>query len=357
VTLPLVELDGSPFERGLQHGVALRDQIAHNVAMYYDRFAREGHLSADEVRRRAARFVPLLENYSDYFAAVRGVAEASQRELIDVVMLNVRYELLYYQYSILGVGAPDGCTSFALLPSATRSQHLLVGENWDWIPAVQGAVVRTPETLCFTEAGIFAGKFGLNATGIGLVVNGLLSTADDWSQPVMPFHVRCHEILHSPTLEGAAAVVTRTRRACSTNFVLGHAPDRALDIEAAPATACTLGPTHGVLAHTNHFLEPDHLGVDEPPSERRPHSLTRLARMRQLLEAGRPLEVEDVQRCLRDHDNFPDSVCRHVHSDDPPEETCVTRVSVVMDLNARALWLSDGPPCENAYDAFTLYST
>ncbi|HEY2593644.1 MAG TPA: C45 family peptidase, partial [Chloroflexota bacterium] len=195
MSLPVVELNGAPFDRGWQHGDALRAEIAHNLAVYYDRFQREGQLDADEVRRRAGRFLPLLETYPEYFDTLRGVAEATGEELVDVVMLNVRYELLYFQYSVLPVGGPDGCTAFALLPEATSNGHLLLGENWDWIPEVRGAVLRTPETLSFTEAGIVGGKIGLNAAGIGLTVNGLLSTEDDWSQPVAPFHVRCFNIL------------------------------------------------------------------------------------------------------------------------------------------------------------------
>jgi isopenicillin-N N-acyltransferase-like protein len=354
VSLPLVELAGGPFDQGTQHGAALGDQIAHNVAVYYDRFQREGHLDAEEVRRRAAQLQAVLQTFPAYFDAVRGIANGARQDLIDVVMLNVRYELLYFQYSVLPVGGPDGCTSFALLPEATSNGHLLIGENWDWIPDVRGAVLRTDRTLSFTEAGIVGGKIGLNAAGLGLTVNGLLSTDDDWSREVAPFHVRCHEILQSPSLEAAARVITAERRACSTNFILAQVPDRALDIEAAPSTSCSFGPRQSTLTHTNHFLEPDHLGVDEPASERRPHSYTRLERMRQLVSAGRPLSVEDVQTRLRDHDNFPDSVCRHEHPDDPPEEACVTVVSAVMDLDERTLWLSNGPPCENSYERYEL---
>ena len=40
------------------------------------------------------------------------------------------------------------------------------------------------------------------------------------------------------SLEAAARVVTSVRRACSTNFLLAHVPDRAVDIEAAPGTTC-----------------------------------------------------------------------------------------------------------------------
>jgi isopenicillin-N N-acyltransferase-like protein len=357
VTLALVELVGEPFDQGRQHGAALRDQIAHNLAVYYERFRREAHLEAAEVRRRAAHYAPLLEGYADYFATLRGVADSSGQDLLDMVMLNVRYELLYYQYSVLPVGSPDGCTSFAALPAATDG-HLLMGENWDWIPDIEGALLHTREpgldTLSFTEAGIVGGKIGLNSAGLGLAINGLLSTSDDWSRLVKPFHVRCYEILRQTNLEAAAAIVSESQRACSANFVLAQAPDRAVDIEAAPDTTCALGPRRGALAHSNHFLEPVHLGVDEPASERRPHTYTRMERMRSLLDTYRPLSVKSLQVCLRDHDNHPDSVCRHEHPDDPPEEACVTVISAIMDLEDRSLWISDGPPCERPYTQFNL---
>jgi len=358
VTLPVVKLEGTPYEQGRQHGVALRDEITHNLAVYYERLLTEGHLEADEVRWRTAHYLPLLESFPAYFEAVRGVADASHEELIDLVMLNVRYELLYYQYSILPVGSPDGCTSFATLPSATTNGHLLIGEDWDWIPDVQGALLHTREsefeTLSFTEAGIVGGKIGLNSAGLGLAINGLLSTTDDWSRLHTPFHVRCYEILRQTSLEAAAAIVTTTPRACSSNFVLAQMPDRAVNIEASPDTTCSFGAQRGSVTHTNHFVDPTHLGVEEPKSERRPHSYTRLARMRTLLDQRRPLSVGEVQSCLRDHDNYPDSVCRHEHPDDPPEEACVTVVSAVMDLNDHTLWLSDGPPCEHPYERFAL---
>ena len=357
MTLPVVYLEGEPFEQGQQHGLALREQIAQNLDVYYDRFLREGQLDADEVRARTARLLPTLERQRDYFAAVRGVADGSGMELIDIAMLNLRYELLYYQYSVLPVGGPDGCTSFAALPSAAASGHLLIGENWDWIPEVQGAVLYTRgalETLSFTEAGIVGGKIGLNSAGVGLAINGLLTTSDDWARPVKPFHARCYEILRSASLEPALLAIEREPRACSANFVLAQAPDRVVNVEAAPDRVCATAPIEGVLAHTNHFEDPLSLRVTEPRSERRPHSYTRLARMRELLDARRPLSVADIQSCLRDHDNYPDSVCRHEHPDDPPEEACTTVVSAVMDLHERTLWLAQGPPCVHVYTAHAL---
>lgn len=361
MTLPVVHVDGEPFDQGRQHGVALGEQIAHNLDVYFDRFWREGQLKPGEARSRAERFLPLLEGHP-YADALRGLAEGAEQELIDVLVLNMRYELLYYQYSVLPVGEPDGCTSFGVLPEAAANGHLLLGENWDWIPEVLGAVLHTREpdgleTLSFTEAGIVGGKIGLNSAGLGLAINGLLSTADDWSRLVTPFHVRCYEILRQRTLAAAQEVVLSGSRACSANFVLAQVPDQVVDIEAAPDSVCAIGPRRGAVVHTNHFLDPAALGVSEPRSERRPHSYTRLSRMRELLDTRSPVAIGDLESSLRDHDNYPDSICRHANTDDPPEEWCVTVTSAIMDLDERSLRLTDGPPCEHLYEAYSIPHT
>jgi len=358
VSLPVVRLAGDPFDQGRQHGVALRQQIGHNLEVYYDRFQREGQLAPEEARARAARYQRLLDG-TPYFAALQGMAAGSGHSLIDLLVLNLRYELLYYQYGVCGVGGPDGCTSFAVLPHASANGHLLLGQNWDWIPRVRGAVLHTLEpngleTLGFTEAGIVGTKIGLNSVGLGLTINGLLSSADDWSRLELPFHVRCYEILRRRSLREAADLIAAGKRACSANFLLAQTPDQAVDIESAPDSVRELAPEVGTLVHTNHFFEPGKLGITEPVSERRPHTYWRQTRMRAMLGARTLISVGDLEGALRDHADYPDGICRHENPEDPPEEWCITVTSAIMDLNDLSVRLSDGPPCEHAYEHFGL---
>jgi isopenicillin-N N-acyltransferase-like protein len=290
------------------------------------------------------------------------MAAGSGHDLLDLLVLNVRYELLYYQYGVCGISGADGCTSFAVLPEASANGHLLLGQNWDWIPEVHGAVLHTREldgfeTLSFTEAGIVGGKIGLNSAGLGLAINGLLSTADDWSRLVTPFHVRCYEILRRRSLAEAVDVVVRERRACSANFLIAQSPNLAVDLEAAPDTVRELGPERSTLVHTNHFLEPEKLGVVEPEVERRPHTYWRQNRMRELLDARSPVAIGDLEVVLRDHDNYPDGICRHENDADPPEEWCITVTSVIMDLDELSLRLTDGQPCEHLYEGVSIPHT
>lgn len=365
MTFPVVHLTGSAYEQGVQHGQALRQRIAHNLGVYFERFERETLLPRPEVLERARRYAAAIrEQNGDYFDGMRGVAEGAGVAIDDIAALQVRYEILYYQFGKNAMTAAepsvDGCTAFAILPEASANGHLLVGQNWDWIPQVQGAVLHTTdpdgfETLAFTEAGIVGGKIGFNSAGIALAINGMTSTDDDWSRLARPFHVRCYEILRSRDFDAAVSVVTGEARACSTNFLIAQTPGKVVDIEAAPNKMRLLGCENGCLVHTNNFTAPEEIGVTETPNEKRPFSIGRRSRMGDLLAALKKIGIADLEKDLKDHMRYPYGICRHAAVGlEAPEHHYITVTSVIMDVDAKTLRITDGVPCENAYQTVRL---
>jgi isopenicillin-N N-acyltransferase-like protein len=357
---------------GLTHGKLLKDRIAHNLSTYFDRFQREIHLGRSAVRDVAARFAELAKATEPaYFAGMEGVAAGSGFELIDIAAINARYEILYYQFGRLAMAqglaeseeppeaTTDGCTAFAALPQITANGHLLVGQNWDWIPEVRGAVLHTTEpdglqTLAYTECGIVGAKIGFNSDGVSLCINGMTTVDDDWARSVTPFHVRCYKILRSRTLEDAVNVLAGEPRACAGNFLIAQTPDRVADVEAAPDKINVLTCDGGCLTHANHFVAPQDLGIVEAPSERRVYSRRRQNRLRELLTQRVPLTVEGIESALRDTRDDPFGICRHRDHAVGPEEHYVTVTSVVMDLTAKVLHLTDGPPDESPFQTVTM---
>ena len=347
--LPLFSLSGSAFAQGVLHGQVLRHEIRHNLSLYFRRFTLEIGLPEGEVLRRAALYLGALETlHPEYLAGMRGIAQGSGVSLAEVAALNVRYEILYDGFG--RTGRVDGCTSFALTPEKTGGP-LLLGQNWDWIPEVKGALIATQtegmRVLGFTEAGIFGPKLGLNSAGLGLVINGLTSAEDDPSRLGIPFHARCYDILRSHTLDAAEAAARAEPQGCSANFLLAQTPEGVRDLEVAPHTVHTLYPEDGALVHANHFSDPSVQGggLDRAGS---------VARQRRLSEqfSGRA-SLNDVQTSLRDT-RAPDAVCRHPDLDAPDFERYATVVSAVIDLSERVLYISDGPPDTAPYVRVTL---
>lgn len=381
MSLPVLRLSGSPYEMGLTHGKELRDRISHNLNVYFDRFEREIHLDRPAIHEVAVRFAELAKKASpDYHAGMQGVAEGSGFDFLDIAAINARYEILYYQFGRIAMGkglvewegpkdeaddialreaTPDGCTSFAVQPEITANGHFFVGQNWDWIPEVQGAVLHTIEpdglqTLAYTEAGIVGAKIGFNSEGVSLCINGMTTVEDDWARPVTPFHVRCYQVMRSHTLEDAVNVIAGEGRACAGNFLVAQSPYHVADVEAAPNVVNVLTCDDGCLTHANHFVDPNGLGIIEAPSERRVYSRRRQSRLRQLLTQSVPLTVEKIQDALRDTRDDPFGICRHRDTTVGPEEHYTTVTAVVMDLTDRILHLTDGPPDESPFQTVTM---
>jgi isopenicillin-N N-acyltransferase-like protein len=82
-------------------------------------------------------------------------------------------------------------------------------------------------------------------------------------------------------------------------------------------------------------------------------TLHRYARMERLLHeaaAAGPVTLEALRAFLRDHDEHPDSICRHASPALPEGERYQTVVSMIMDLHAGRVHAAAGAPCQSAYE-------
>ena len=156
------KFSGTTYEQGLAHGEALQESIAKNIDIYLNRFENEAGISKNELLENTGIYLNILREQSpEYVNGMNGIAESSNLNLLEIAMLNLRYELLYHALGkLLQSEAVDGCTSFAVLPAAAENNNLLMGQNWDWIPDVDCVLTTSIDNdglqrMAFTEAGIF----------------------------------------------------------------------------------------------------------------------------------------------------------------------------------------------------------
>ena len=234
-----------------------------------------------------------------------------------------------------------------------------MGQNWDWIPDVNCVLTTSMDVdglqrLSFTEAGIFAGKPGMNSEGIGLAVNGMYSTKDDWARLKKPFHLRCYEVLKSRSMDEALGSLTSSTRSCTANFIVGHSPARVVNVELAPDKLRLIDPYKGIISHANHFDDPSMLEVYEPPNPRRYLSEFRQKRMETLLYDQKPLDILGIQNILKDHENNPQSLCRHRDNTLQESQHTTTKTAMIMDLDEKKMWVTGGQPCKVEFEEFCL---
>ena len=236
---------------------------------------------------------------------------------------------------------------------------MLIGQNWDWLlHSAQTLVVlevrqdEGPDFVTVVEAGLLA-KTGMNASGLGLVTNALVTDADV-GEPGLPYHVLLRAVLDCTTVTDALEVLQAGPRSSSANYLIAQAGGAALDIEAAPGDFTRLYPVYpedGVLRHTNHFLAPRTAAPDTGPTDlalwAMPSSVVRLQRLR---SAATARTLDDFGDLLADHADYPHSICAHPDPAAHPCEQGATIASVLMDLTARRIWLAAGNPCQAPYE-------
>jgi isopenicillin-N N-acyltransferase-like protein len=359
---PRIRLAGPPYERGRQYGAQARSQVHLSVQAYQRVFAHYAGWDWPGVCRAAAAFgAPIAAFRPAYLDEMRGIADGAGLDLADVLAINVRTEVMFAAKARQAPLAarvrhwPAECSAFALVPAPAASQPAtFLGQNWDWLlHSAQTLVVLEvrqddgPDFVTVVEAGLLA-KTGLNAAGLGLVTNALVTDADTGT-PGLPYHVLLRAILDCATVTEALQVLQAGMRSSSANYLIGHASGAALDVEAAPGDFTRLYPQlpdQGLLLHTNHFLSPRLHPVDVSLWAM-PSSAVRLQRLR--AGAAGAAALDDFRALLADHADYPHSICSHPDPADHPLEQGATIASVLMDLTARRLWLAAGQPCQAPY--------
>jgi isopenicillin-N N-acyltransferase-like protein len=355
--IPVIELNqANSKQRGQAYGEAARPRIENILAVYREIFQRITGETWDETVDRGAPFILKAKAFApDLVEEIQGIAEGANRAFEDIFLLNARSEILFNPQVLA-----QECTTLAALPEVTKNGAMLLAQNWDWYKAVTNCQVilkigqreGKPSLVTFTEAGQLA-KIGMNAAGIGLVVNNLTS---DQPRTGVPWIFLTRRILESAHLAQALGYVLNTGRAHSINFLIGHAAGEAVNLETSPVEAHVLWPENGICAHTNHYLVPGKDFRDlKPLRDPNPSTYLRCRRaQRGLAELKGEIDVQGIQNILKDHMDKPFSVCTHQNPTVEPMRQIVTCLSIVMNLSRRQIHYTLGNPCRGEVETLEM---
>jgi isopenicillin-N N-acyltransferase-like protein len=360
VGLPLIELSGTPTERGRAYGEAARQQIEASIAYYVEAFAYASGLAWPDAVARARTWRPVVEAAApDLLAEMDGIAAGANVSPDDILALNARGEIVRSRDSSFTTLATDGCTSFALLPEATGDGHVYCGQNWDWRVGTRPSTVLVrivqppkPTIVMQVEAGQ-VGRHGANSAGVALNANGLdgrFDTAPGLIQPVMR-----RMILDSPTLKQALGVPYAVRQHIATNLLFTHRDGFAIDLETTPRGHAWGYPDDGVLVHANHYQYGIPPAIAESYRLSSPDSLYREPIVRRGMTAVRAAADsaavrKQVQATMSDHFGLPGAVCEHPDPDQPAIRRSMTMVSSLVDLTTGEYRVLSGNPCAGEYE-------
>lgn len=302
-TFPVVEVSGSAYDMGYQHGAQAADLIRRYLLLI-ERLTR---LSRARLCRNAMTFLPRMEALSPAFVAeVRGLADGAGISFEEAVLCQARAEA--------GQVAEGGCTAFAITGQATTDGQPLAGQNQDLDPeyADVALILRVkptdgrPRAILFTFAGQL-GYCGLNEHGLTHFANALYDF--QW-QPGLPHYPLKRVMLEQQTIEQCVDLLAQHRTCSAANVVLADGQGRIADVEVRPeGIAPFRDDDSDWLIHANHYLTPQYAAFE---TNSLPDSCPRLDRMRLLIrEQWGRLDVETMKTILADHQGDPGGICRH----------------------------------------------
>jgi isopenicillin-N N-acyltransferase-like protein len=349
--LPILEVQGSPFERGCQQGEGAQALILRAVDYYREVIPKAIKLTWEEASREARKFLPYGEEaFPQFVEEMRGIAEGAGVPFHQVWTLNCYEGLTDVRQQVWG------CTCLAVRGEHTADGHVLLAHNEDWNSIDRDAVylVRArpddgPAFIGMTYGPLLV-NIGLNAEGIGVAINSVYPTDGRVGVP----RILCSRaVLNARTIGQAIRACVPKLRAGGYSYLLADRHGELYSIETAATSHDIRYGEDGWLVHTNHYLSPRMQPLEEPGTYASSH--VRLNRGRRLLrEQLGEVTVESLQAVLRDHVNYPNSICVHEDPDDPPYERELTLASLVMDLTGGVMWAAPGPPCQGEYTAYGL---
>ena len=356
---PVIDLQGTPHQRGRSHGERARARVERSLANYVKLFAFVG-LDWAEAQRRGAAYRDVVGAFDPgLLEEMEGIARGAGRPFAEILALNARTEIL--PPSFLTGSDPGECTAIAVRPAASGTGETLLAQNWDWVGSQRESMVLlrvaegegAPACLTLTEAGMLA-KIGLNAQGFGVCLNILRSTFDD-GRPGVPVHVLLRSLLKRASVRDAVAFASTLEFGGSSNVLCADRGGDAAAMEVSPQGLRVVQIEGGTLCHTNHFLHPE-AAAWQATHVPNLSTLPRLARARELADARAMHGIEDLKTLLRDESDGLLSICREPDRALPAEAQIETVASVVMELGRGVLHVAPDVPSRADYAPVTLAS-
>lgn len=323
-----VQLIGTPYERGFQHGTQFSALIKET---YHDYRQLIASLSDTEI----TNYLNQLQTYTEQFEPdianeISGIAHGASLPESYIYSINARTELL-----LLSEGLDvNECTAFYNKPSR------ILAQNWDFIQEFSERVFvmtaidpeRSLSYVSITEPGMLA-KIGCNNFGIGVCLNFVKSIV---SLPRFPVHFALRKFLEARSLEQARNLFSGITPGTSSSIIIGDSSGEALCFELrGERPSLILPPTGQNLCHTNHF-------IGDTPKPENENSFQRLLQLQTLAESIQSeISANKAHFLLRDseHDTHPlyrPYIPHHF------QRNVGTVATIVMDLGKRVFYYSKG---------------
>ncbi len=364
--VPVVELSGTDYNRGLQHGTILKKEIGEVFAKWKlnIRSAVKGDPDSTlKAFKNSTNFVPITQKYvPGIMHELKGIADGSGQTFEDVFAFQLVDEFWVYLDKQAN-SANHHCSGIGV--AATANHPAYIAQNMDLENYMHGyqvlfhleATKREPEQYILSCAGLVALN-GMNGSGIGLCMNTLMELQAATDGLPVAFIIR--GVLSKKNGREALQFLKTVKHASGQNYILGI-QDSVYDFEASSNQVIRFMPRpaeNNIVFHTNHALA-NH-DVKEwykvyhqevvAGMIKKANSVVRYAALNQRLsEQASAISADVIKSTLRSKDDVKNPVCRSFEENGGG----FTFSSVLFTLGGkRSIQLTYGSPDQSTYKEY-----
>ena len=332
-----VELSGTPYNMGLQHGTACAAAVCTAIEnVVYGRQIDASH--RERVVRQMERNVERV--FPESLEEMQGIADGAGLKRDDI--------LAYASCMEVGRTAP-GCTNVALRTAEHGVVHYKsndVGKDsigsyvfWDIRPD------KGHPFICVSGPGAPWMGPGVNDTGLTFGGSSIMNTDQDWERGIPTNLLQRYLLQYCADVEEGIALCESTPvMNHGMNIMLTDPAENAVVVERSATRMAVRRMEDDAIWCANHYVTPEMQDVDDRTNaDFRANSEGRAALLARLTEE-RPHSLEQVTRIARAHAD-PVSMCQH-----GPMHSAFGLIAISRD---RMLLASDGYPCQNELEVFT----
>jgi isopenicillin-N N-acyltransferase-like protein len=265
--VPVIELTGNGYQRGLQHGKALKNEIAEVFKKWKENIENISKQNADSIIDQfynATNFVPTIKKWTpEIYDELKGISQSSGQSFKDIFCFQLVDEFWVYIDKLKNT-QNHHCSGIGV--AATNNHPTYIAQNMDLENYMNGYQIllhinanhNEPEQYILSCAGLVALN-GLNSKSIGVCVNTLMELKA--SNDGLPVVCVIRGILSKKDGESALKFVQTIKHASGQNYIIGTR-DSVYDFEASAGKVVRFLPNkdnYSLVYHTNHAIANDNI--------------------------------------------------------------------------------------------------
>lgn len=358
--LRVLEVSGSFYEMGKQHGQAFTEDIRHftedRVQLSMSDTWTGRSLSCETVLALADACVQEHEAYSpELMDELRGISDTTGLSLGELIINNGFTDFIDVVYAEgaayeakLPQHAMDDCTAFLVSNERAADKSGLIGQTWDmhdtatpYVILLRGTPDNAPNFLAFTNTGC-VGMIGMNEHGISIGINNLQG-GDGQIGVTWVFVIR--KALMQDNIQDALACITEAKLAGAHNFILMDKHGEGYNIEAMSTNHHVTRLDADTIAHTNHCVYEQTSALERPRPENSGTTTHERLQLAQAFLQDTAITPEKLMAMTR-----MDTIC----AQSTPPYHVESSGAAIMRPATGDFWATWGPPANNEYEHFVI---